>query len=66
MPDDEVTQVGDPLVTPVTDTTTDDNGNTVVIGYPPSTVVVYEGGVTDPNAPDVGPGQTNPDGSEGA
>lgn len=67
MPEDEATQVGDTLVTPVTDETTDDDGNTVVIGYPPTTVTVYEGGVSDPSAAtDVGAGQTNPDGSEGA
>lgn len=66
MPDDEVTQVGDPVVTPVTDETTDEDGNTTVIGYPPGTVINYEGGVSDPNGPGVGAGQTNPDGSEGA
>lgn len=30
----EVTPAGDPLLTPVTVQTTDDSGNTTVIGYP--------------------------------
>lgn len=67
MPDDAV-QVGDTWVNPVTDQTTDDKGNTVIVGYPPSTGTNYEGGVSAPPSvgSGLGEGETNPDGSEGA
>jgi hypothetical protein len=39
----DATQVGDTVITPVTDTSTDANGNTVVTGYPSGTNEVYSG-----------------------
>jgi hypothetical protein len=34
---------GDPVITPATDQSTDDDGNTVVVGYPPGVSEGYSG-----------------------
>jgi hypothetical protein len=45
-------QVGDPIEVPYTETVTDDQGNTVMVGYPSGGAVSYEGGVGEaPGAP---------------
>lgn len=61
-----MTQVGDPIITPVTDTTVDGDGNTTVVGYPSGTNESYSGTPdTDPNGPGLGVGAPS-DVSEGA
>lgn len=63
MPDGEMTPDGDESLTPVTDVTTDADGNTVVIGYPPGSNQGYVGTpVTDPND-GVGIGDSGPQGA---
>ncbi|MGW6920852.1 hypothetical protein ACWGA9_06145 [Streptomyces sp. NPDC054950] len=39
----EMTPVSDPVVTPVTEVTVDESGNTTVVGYPSGTSESYEG-----------------------
>ncbi|AUG87280.1 hypothetical protein HOS59_gp16 [Streptomyces phage Rowa] len=41
VPADPVAPAEDPVMTPVTDVTVDESGNTTVVGYPPSTNEVY-------------------------
>jgi hypothetical protein len=69
MPDEGVmTPDGDPILTPVTEETTDDNGNTVVTGYPPGSTTGYTGTPgTSPegSGPGIGIGIEAPEG-EGA
>lgn len=65
----EGTPDGDPVVTPVTDEYEDDNGNTVVVGYPPgSTAGFTDVPGLDPTGgggPGAGIGNESP-GGEGA
>jgi len=44
MPDSgDVVQATDPIITQVSDEYVDENGNTVIVGYPPSVTVTYTG-----------------------
>lgn len=64
MPDGDMTPDGDESLTPVTEETTDEHGNTVIIGYPSGSNQGYVGTpITDPNVGGVGVGGSE---SEGA
>jgi len=43
VPDGEVVQVTDPIITQVSNEYVNENGNTVIVGYPPSMTIIYEG-----------------------
>lgn len=63
----EMVSDGDPILTPVTEETTDENGNTVVVGYPPGSVEGWTGTpvTSESDSPGAGVGVEPPEG-EGA
>lgn len=66
-PEGEMVPDGDPIIVPVTEETVDEDGNTVVTGYPPGSTEGYTGtpGVS-PEGPGLGIGIGAPEGDGGA